>query len=270
MGSIISCYLFKTYPFENEGFLTQMKSKIVNRKNLNLLGEKLRLTDFIQNGSHGSLGENISGNLFEAFIGAIYLDFGYETCQDIVLERLFSEKDIERLEHKIVSYKGLLLEWSQKKKVSIKYETTEEILPNKSFIFRTCVYLNQEKIASATESSKKKQKRKLRIEHFIHSIKKKISLKNKKIFLELEDDEAINIGLIRQAKRLPDYEMFFEINKLNSFNFCRINDLKYKKFNFPKFETYHPETKTCYHIVANKSIPIRKRPITSFFRRPKK
>jgi len=194
LGSIISCYLFKTYPFENEGFLTQMKSKIVNRKNLNLLGEKLRLTDFIQNGSHGSLGENISGNLFEAFIGAIYLDFGYETCQDIVLERLFSEKDIERLEHKIVSYKGLLLEWSQKKKVSIKYETTEEILPNKSFIFRTCVYLNQEKIAVLLNLLRKKQKRKLRIEHFTHSIKKKISLKNKKIFLELEDDEAINIG----------------------------------------------------------------------------
>ena len=90
-------------------------------------------------------------------------------------------------------------------------------------------------------------------------------MKNKKIFLELEDDEAINIGLIRQAKRLPDYEMFFEINKLNSFNFCRINDLKYKKFNFPKFETYHPETKTCYHIVANKSIPIRKKTNNELF-----
>ncbi len=90
-------------------------------------------------------------------------------------------------------------------------------------------------------------------------------MKNKKIFLELEDDEAINIGLIRQAKRLPDYEMFFEINKLNSFNFCRINDLKYKKFNFAKFETYHPETKTCYHIVANKSIPIRKKTNNELF-----
>ncbi|MFT3918671.1 ribonuclease III [Cloacibacterium sp.] len=178
LGSIISCYLFKTYPFENEGFLTQMKSKIVNRKNLNLLGEKLRLTDFIQNGSHGSLGENISGNLFEAFIGAIYLDFGYETCQDIVLERLFSEKDIERLEHKIVSYKGLLLEWSQKKKVSIKYETTEEILPNKSFIFRTCVYLNQEKIASATESSKKKAEEKAAHRAF-YSLNKKENIVEK-------------------------------------------------------------------------------------------
>ena len=120
LGSIISCYLYKTYPEENEGFLTQMKSKIVNRKNLNLLGEKLRLTDFIQNGSHGSLGENINGNLFEAFIGAIYLDFNYNICKEIVLDKIFPEKEIEKLENKIVSYKGLLLEWSQKKKVSIK------------------------------------------------------------------------------------------------------------------------------------------------------
>lgn len=90
-------------------------------------------------------------------------------------------------------------------------------------------------------------------------------MKNKKILLELEDDEPINIGLIRQAKRLPDYEMFFEINKINSFNFCRINDLEYKKFSFPKFETYHPETKTCYQIIANKSAPKRKKTNNELF-----
>ena len=160
LGSIISCYLYKNYPEENEGFLTQMKSKIVNRKNLNLLGEKLKLTDFIQTGTNGNLGENINGNLFEAFIGAIYLDFGYDKCKTIVLEKLFTDKDIERLENKIVSYKGLLLEWSQKKKVTIKYETSEEITPNKSLIFRSCIYLNNEKLSTASETSKKKAEEK--------------------------------------------------------------------------------------------------------------
>ncbi len=180
LGSIISSYLYKTYPEENEGFLTQMKSKIVNRKNLNLLGEKLKLTDFIQNGSHGSLGENINGNLFEAFVGAIYLDFNYDICQEIILDRLFSEKEIERLEHKIVSYKGLLLEWSQKKKVSIRYETSEEPLPNKNFIFKTCVYLNDNKIASATESSKKKAEEKAAQRAF-YSLNKKENIIEQKI-----------------------------------------------------------------------------------------
>ncbi len=88
---------------------------------------------------------------------------------------------------------------------------------------------------------------------------------SKKIFLELEEDEPINIGLIRQAKRLPDYEMFFEINKVNSFNFYRIDDIKYKKFSFPKFETYHPENKTCFQIIANKSVPIRKKTSNELF-----
>lgn len=161
LGSIISCYLYKNYPQENEGFLTQMKSKIVNRKNLNLLGDKLKLTDFIQNGNHGTnLGENISGNLFEAFIGAIYLDFKYEKCKQIVMEKLLNEKEIEKLENKIVSYKGLLLEWSQKKKVAIKYETLEEVLPNKNIIFRSFIYLNDEKLSNASETSKKKAEEK--------------------------------------------------------------------------------------------------------------
>lgn len=88
---------------------------------------------------------------------------------------------------------------------------------------------------------------------------------SKKIFLELEEDEPINIGLIRQAKRLPDYEMFFEINKVNSFNFYRIDDIKYKKFSFPKFETYLPENKTCFQIIANKSVPNRKKTSNELF-----
>lgn len=160
LGSIISSYLFNIYTDEKEGFLTQMKSKIVNRKNLNLLGEKLKLTDLILNGNSGNMGENISGNLFEALIGAVYLDFDYKICKDIVLERLLTEQEIEKLENKIVSYKGLLLEWSQKKKVTLKYETAEEILPNKSIIFRSCIYLNDEKISNASESSKKKAEEK--------------------------------------------------------------------------------------------------------------
>ena len=178
LGSIISCYLYKNYPDANEGFLTQMKSKIVNRKNLNSLGEKLKLTDFIQNGGNGNLGENISGNLFEAFIGALYLDTNYETCEKIVLEKLFTDKHIEKLENKIVSYKGLLLEWSQKKKVTIKYEITEETLPNKNLLFKSCIYLNNVKISSATETSKKKAEEKAAQRAF-YSLNKKENIVEK-------------------------------------------------------------------------------------------
>ena len=160
LGTIISCHLLATYPDANEGYLTQMKSKIVNRKNLNKLGTELGLTKFLQNDVNTSLSENISGNLLESLVGALFLDVDYETCKKIVLQRLLTPSEINKLENKIVSYKGLLLEWSQKKKVIIKYETCEEVQPNKNMVFRSHVWLDEVKIANATETSKKKAEEK--------------------------------------------------------------------------------------------------------------
>ena len=180
LGSIISCHLFAIYPQANEGFLTQMKSKIVNRKNLNKLGDELNLVNLIQN-KNNTLSENIFGNLFEALIGAIYLDFGYEICKKVVLEKMFTSEQINKLEKKIVSYKSLLLEWSQKKKVSIIYETTEEHQPNKTMVFRSCIVINDEKISNATETSKKKAEEKAAQRAFYILNKKESIVENSKI-----------------------------------------------------------------------------------------
>lgn len=181
LGTIISCHLFAIYPEANEGYLTQMKSKIVNRKNLNKLGNELSLSKFLQNESKTALSENLAGNLFESLIGAIYLDLGYETCRKIILERLLTPKAINQLENKIISYKSLLLEWSQKKKVVIKYDTLEEIQPSKNMVFRTHVWLNDEKIANATEISKKKAEEKAAQRAFYILNKKQSILENSKI-----------------------------------------------------------------------------------------
>lgn len=160
LGSIISSYLFETYPKANEGYLTQMKAKIVNRNNLNKLGKDLDFLYFVKKDTSSLLGDNIYGNLLEAFIGAIYLDLGYDTCKKIVLEKLFTPTEIEKLEHKIVSYKGILLEWSQKKKYSLRYQTELEPNNNKSISFRSIVWINDKKISKAIESSKKKAEEK--------------------------------------------------------------------------------------------------------------
>lgn len=155
LGSIISYYLFETYPHENEGYLTQMKSKIVNRKNLNLIGESLGLGKFIEN-NHSKLGENIFGNLLEALIGAIYMDLGYVFCKEIVLTKILTKDQILKLENKIISYKSVLLEWSQKNKKIIKYQTTQEIQLGGEICFKSCIFIDGEKIACAVDSSKKK------------------------------------------------------------------------------------------------------------------
>ena len=181
LGTIISCHLFQTYPNENEGFLTQMKSKIVNRKNLNKLGEDLKLSNLLQvDTSQIILSENISGNLLEALIGAIYLDIDYEFCKKIVLDRILTPSTINKLENKIISYKGLLLEWSQKKKVSIRYETCEEIQPNKTILFRCHVWLQNEKISNALEASKKKAEEKAAKRAFYALSKKENIIENQK------------------------------------------------------------------------------------------
>mgnify|MGYP000010409434 CR=1 FL=1 len=90
-------------------------------------------------------------------------------------------------------------------------------------------------------------------------------MKNKKLFLELDDDEPMNIGLIRLTKKAPNYEVFFEINKLNSFQFYRTDDLIAEEFSFSKFETYLPETKTYYHVLANKSAPLKQKTTDELF-----
>ncbi len=182
LGSVISCYLFENYPDANEGYLTQMKAKIVNRKNLNRLGKELKLTDFIEITPTTCLSENICGNLFEAFVGAIYLDLGYDVCKKTILERLLPPSEIVKLEHKVMSYKGLLLEWSQKKKHILRYETVEEHLPDKTVVFRSTVLMNDEKLSNATESSKKKAEEKAAQRAFYMLNKKENILEKPKTF----------------------------------------------------------------------------------------
>ncbi len=90
-------------------------------------------------------------------------------------------------------------------------------------------------------------------------------MKSKKLFLELDDDEPINIGLIRLTKKIPNYEVFFEINRHNSFQFYRTEDLEVTKFSFAKFEAFHPETQTYYQVVANKSAPLKQKTTDELF-----
>lgn len=91
-------------------------------------------------------------------------------------------------------------------------------------------------------------------------------LRNKKIFLELDDeDEPLSLGWIRPLKTAPLHEVFFELNRRNDFSFERTEDLKYKKFYFPRFEGLHSESQTLYIIIANKSFPKRKKTSDELF-----
>nr|WP_262904266.1 ribonuclease III [Polaribacter reichenbachii] len=158
LGSVIAAYLYKKVPTGSEGYLTQMRSKIVSREHLNELGKDLDLIRFINsNVDEANVGENIHGNIFEALVGAIYLDKGYNFSQRFIFENvILPYVDIERLEGKITSYKGLIIEWCQKQKKKYKFDTYEDTGNDPIKHFSVRVSIDGEQIAKGRATSKKK------------------------------------------------------------------------------------------------------------------
>ncbi|PWG05965.1 ribonuclease III [Polaribacter aquimarinus] len=158
LGSVIAAYLYKKVPSGTEGYLTQMRSKIVSREHLNELGKDLNLIRFVKsNIDQANVGDNIHGNIFEALIGAIYLDRGYNTCQKFIYENvIIPYVDIEKLEGKITSYKGLIIEWCQKQKKKYAFDTYEDSGNESVKHFSVKISIDGEQIAKGRATSKKK------------------------------------------------------------------------------------------------------------------
>lgn len=127
LGAVIAHYLFKRFPYKDEGFLTEMRSKIVSRTHLNKLAIKLGLDEFIQaKTTRGS--KSIHGDTFEALIGAVYIDKGYNTVKGFILNRIIKYHiDIDELEVTEVNYKGKLIDWGQRERRGIKFEVVDEM-----------------------------------------------------------------------------------------------------------------------------------------------
>ena len=158
LGSVIAAYLYKKVPTGSEGYLTQMRSKIVSREHLNELGKDLNLIRFVKsNIDQANVGDNIHGNIFEALVGAIYLDKGYNTCQKFIFENVIVPYvDIEKLEGKITSYKGLIIEWCQKQKKKYTFDTYEDSGNEAVKHFSVRISIDGEQIAKGRATSKKK------------------------------------------------------------------------------------------------------------------
>lgn len=158
LGSIIAAFLFKMVPDGNEGYLTQMRSKIVSRNQLNALGKELDLIRFVKSTiSKNRMGQNIYGNIFEALIGAIYLDRGYQYCEKFIDKRVINAfVDIPSLENKITSYKGIIIEWCQKTKKKLEFQTYEDS-GNENIRHYSVKLLIDEKVVSKGRSTSKKK-----------------------------------------------------------------------------------------------------------------
>lgn len=158
LGSIIAAFLFKMVPDGDEGYLTQMRSKIVSRNQLNSLGKDLDLIRFVKSTiSKNRMGQNIYGNIFEALIGAIYLDRGYRYCEKFIDKRVINAfVDIPSLENKITSYKGIVIEWCQKTKKKLEFMTYEDS-GNENIRHYSVKLMIEDKVVSKGRSTSKKK-----------------------------------------------------------------------------------------------------------------
>ena len=162
LGSVIAAYLYNEVPHGDEGYLTKMRSKIVSREHLNELGKELKLINFVESRiDKSNFGNNIHGNLFEALVGAIFLDRGYKYCERFIYKRVIDPHvDIETLEGKVISYKSLLIEWCQKEKKTFDYNVYDDTGNDDLKHFSVKLSIDGNIVAKARATSKKKAEEK--------------------------------------------------------------------------------------------------------------
>lgn len=156
LGTIVAEYLFKKYPNSNEGFLTKMRSKIVKRKSLNRIADKMGLDMLLNEYNNTRLSRSMLGNALEALVGAVYLECGYHKTKRYVVNKILrSYLDIHELETFDDNYKSQLLEWCQKNGQSVAYKMLAKYKFEKRDRFKVAVLIDGKKLATADDFNKK-------------------------------------------------------------------------------------------------------------------
>ncbi len=156
LGTVVAEYLFKKYPNANEGFLTKMRSKIVKRKTLNLIGDKMELDILLSELNNTRLSHSMLGNAVEALVGAVYLELGYKGTKRYIIKKILRNYvDVQELETIDDNYKSRLLEWCQKNGQTVNYKLLARYKYEKRDRFKVAVLIDDKKIASADDFNKK-------------------------------------------------------------------------------------------------------------------
>lgn len=172
ISSVVAEFIYNLYPNKSEGFLTQIRARIVSRESLNRLGKKVNLEQHIKyktgkNSNHNSL----VGNVFESLIGAIYLDKGYDLTKEILTKNILRKHiDFEIVEQTNTDYKSQLLINCQKSQKTLAYKELNKTKIEGEFYFTMGVYINDEIITQATAKSKRKAEQKASKEALLKNV----------------------------------------------------------------------------------------------------
>jgi ribonuclease-3 len=158
LGAAVADYLFKKFPFKDEGFLTEIRSRIVNREALNILAKKIGINSIVQfDNKNAQLQQVILGNTLEAIVGAVYLDLGYVRCKKFVIDKLIvPHYDLEEVVNSNSNYKSKLIEWAQRSGKPIRFEITETKTHKNRKEFTAQVFLDNEGKGTGFGINKKK------------------------------------------------------------------------------------------------------------------
>lgn len=156
LSAVVADFLFKKFPFLSEGPLTEIRSKIVCRDRLNLLSKKIGLDDYI------SIEENVRaksalGDAFEAIVGAIYLDQGYDKTKKVIIRKiLLTYLDLESIIAEESNFKSKVLSWAQKNHKKIRFTHTEQSNESHRKLFKAGVYVDDELFGEGVDFTVKK------------------------------------------------------------------------------------------------------------------
>ena len=160
LGMVIAEYLFKKYPFKDEGFLTEIRSRIVNREMLNVISRKIGLDKLIEyDGQRGRLmpaRTSMYGDALEALVGAVYVDKGFNFTRSFILKKLLTHYDLDAVVNNNGNFKSRLIEWAQREGKELRFEIISEQGTSQFREFIAQVIVNDEPFATGSGYSKKK------------------------------------------------------------------------------------------------------------------
>lgn len=193
LDAVVADIVYKKFEGKREGFLTNTRSKIVQRETLNNLAINIGLDKLIKYSSkQSSHNSYMSGNAFEALIGAIYLDRGYNACKKFMEERIIGKYiNIDKISRKEVNFKSKLIEWSQKNKFEIEFRLIGQSLDeSQNPVFETQIIVENVPGGSGKGYSKKESQQ--AAAHLTMSMIKKDSIFIDAIFAAKNERESIN------------------------------------------------------------------------------